>query len=69
MAVDVTVKGNAIEIGEHRPLFATDLPPILDDPYDVTSDGQRFLVITRAVPSSPAMTVLVNWPELLRGRR
>jgi hypothetical protein len=36
-------------------------------PYDTTSDGQRFLV--RATPehgASQPLTVIVNWPALLK---
>jgi hypothetical protein len=34
--------------------------------YDVTADGQRFLLIQPVGPPSPPMTVVVNWPSTLR---
>ena len=50
-----------------RELFL--LPTVEDgwNPYDTTRDGQRFLV--RATPehgASQALTVIVNWPALLK---
>jgi hypothetical protein len=65
MAVDLTVTGDAVKPSTPRALFTL---PIIDNgwsPYD-TIDGQRFLV--RAVPqqASPPLTVIVNWPALLK---
>jgi len=36
--------------------------------YDVTSDGQRFLVNTNATESETPVTVVVNWQEELKRR-
>ena len=41
--------------------------------YDVTADGQRFLVLkdeasTAAPPPQPTMTVVLNWSEELKSR-
>jgi predicted Ser/Thr protein kinase len=65
MAVDLTITGDRVRASEPRPLFTL---PIIDNgwsPYD-TIDGKRFLV--RAVPqqASPPLTVIVNWPALLK---
>jgi hypothetical protein len=65
MAVDLTITADAVRASEPRALFTL---PIIDNgysPYD-TIDGQRFLV--RAVPqqASPPLTVIVNWPVLLK---
>jgi Tol biopolymer transport system component/tRNA A-37 threonylcarbamoyl transferase component Bud32 len=65
MAVDVTITSDAVRPSTPRPLFTL---PIIDNgysPYD-TIDGQRFLV--RAVPqqASPPLTLVVNWPALLK---
>ena len=65
MSVDIVAKGNSVEMGEHRKLFATDIPGIVDEPFDVAPDGSRFLVITRAEAEKPAMTLVVNWPALI----
>jgi hypothetical protein len=65
MAVDLTITPDAVRRSAPRALFTL---PIIDNawtPYD-TIDGQRFLV--RAVPqqASPPLTVIVNWPALLK---
>jgi Tol biopolymer transport system component/predicted Ser/Thr protein kinase len=65
MAVDLTITGDAVKPSTPHALFTL---PIIDNgwnPYD-TIDGQRFLV--RAVPqqASPPLTVIVNWPALLK---
>ena len=65
MVVDLTIMANAVHASAPRLLFAL---PIIDNgysPYD-TIDGQRFLV--RALPqqASPPLTVIVNWPALLK---
>jgi Tol biopolymer transport system component/predicted Ser/Thr protein kinase len=65
MAVDLTITADRVLPSAPRTLFTL---PIIDNgwsPYD-TIDGQRFLV--RAVPqgASPPLTVIVNWPALLK---
>jgi Tol biopolymer transport system component/predicted Ser/Thr protein kinase len=65
MSVDLTITADRVHASAPRALFAL---PIIDNgwsPYD-TIDGQRFLV--RALPqqASPPLTVIVNWPALLR---
>jgi len=35
-------------------------------PYDVSSDGQRFLVRTPTEQGARSLTVLINWPQLLK---
>jgi hypothetical protein len=65
MAVDLTITADSLRPSAARVLFTL---PIIDNgwpPYD-TIDGQRFLV--RAVPqqASPPLTVIVNWPALLK---
>ena len=65
MAVDLTITADAVRPSTPLALFTL---PIIDNgwsPYD-TTDGQRFLV--RALPqqASPPLTVIVNWPALLK---
>ena len=65
MVVDLTITADEVRRSTPRALFTL---PIIDNgwgPYD-TIDGQRFLV--RAVPqqASPPLTVIVNWPALLK---
>jgi Tol biopolymer transport system component/predicted Ser/Thr protein kinase len=65
MAVDLTITADAVRPSAPHTLFTL---PVIDNgwsPYD-TIDGKRFLV--RAVPqqASPPLTVIVNWPALLK---
>jgi hypothetical protein len=77
MAAAVNGQGAAFEVGEVRPLF--DLGRIIRGPrytYDVTPDGQRFLVNAAEEQTGTAPThgndidrrtmLVVNWPALLK---
>jgi hypothetical protein len=75
MTVDVNVDGERFEPGQPRPLFDTgiempsaDVTP--DFLYDVTEDGERFLInqsvgagfgALPAAETSGVITVIVNW--------
>jgi hypothetical protein len=65
MSVGISMTGASVDVGQHRKLFRIDSPGITDEAYDVTTDGQRFLVITRANTSNMALTLMVNWPAML----
>jgi len=60
MAVDVSVVDAALRVSEARMLFAAHTPTKPGFLYDVTPDGQRFLVITDVAPQPP-LTVITNW--------
>ncbi len=66
--VSVPVKGSGarFEAGTPSPLFRVDHVPSPGPVFDITPDGQRFIV-NMAVPSrvSPHFVVIVNWPGLL----
>jgi Tol biopolymer transport system component len=63
MAVDINVKDGAINQGVPRRLFSTDFdsPFTQRNNYDVTPDGQRFLLNTPSAFSTTSVTVVVNW--------
>jgi hypothetical protein len=67
MAVNLKLGADSVEASAPHELFQL---PVLDigwSPYDRASNGQRFLV--RATPereASKPMTVIVNWPALLK---
>jgi len=65
MAAELNIKGSAIEIGAVRPLFETQ--PAQQGRFNVTADGQRFLVNTliEEKGSSP-ITLVVNWTADLK---
>ena len=65
MAVDLTLTTDGMRPSARRALFTL---PIIDNgwsPYD-TMDGQRFLVRAMPQQASPPLTVIVNWPALLK---
>jgi Tol biopolymer transport system component len=67
MAAAVNGKGPSFEVGAVKPLFDTHEWPGTRYPYDVTADGQHFLVNT--VPgqaSSAPITIVVNWTAGLK---
>ncbi len=67
MAVSLKMGADTVEPSTPRELFAL---PVVDNgysPYDTSRDGLRFLV--RATPehgASQPLTVIVNWPALLK---
>jgi eukaryotic-like serine/threonine-protein kinase len=73
MSASARVEGDALVIGNPKALFKAD--PIfsghrgstLDMPYDVTADGQRFIVNERVAPAAQQspISVVVNWTSLL----
>jgi hypothetical protein len=66
MSVSVTGSGPVFRAGPALPLFKINPQPGAGTPYDVTSDGKRFIVNT-SLPERfpPALQIVVNWPALL----
>lgn len=66
MSVPVKGSGDRFEAGTPSSLFHVDHGPTAGPVFDVTADGQRFIV-NMAVPSKvpPHVVVIVNWPSLL----
>jgi serine/threonine protein kinase len=73
-AAEIRINGSALELGAVRPLFKVDAVTnvggvsFLDgSAYDVTPDGQRFLVnIFLEDTSSHPVTLVLNWDEALK---
>ena len=66
MAGEVDGKGGSFQVGAVTPLFAA----FAQDsamPFDVSADGKRFLIVSVPEQSS-AITLLINWPELLKNK-
>jgi Tol biopolymer transport system component len=65
MVVSLKLGLDSVEASAPRELFQPSVADIGWNPYEVTADGQRFLV--RAMPDQAAqpLTVIVNWPALL----
>jgi eukaryotic-like serine/threonine-protein kinase len=66
MVVEVKISGSSLEIGALRPLFETN-PAWQGRDFDVTADGQRFLVnnLVEERGSLP-LTLVVNWTADLK---
>jgi hypothetical protein len=64
--MSVAVKGGAsFEFGTPAPIFRND--SIVNDTFDVTADGQRFVAISSAAQTQTApFTVVVNWTADLK---
>jgi len=70
MAVDVRT-GSAPDIGVPHALFQAPVPRDLNERnhYDVTPDGQRFLLVTTSEANRvPPLTVVLHWEADLSGR-
>ena len=67
MATDVSVRDRALTVGETRKLFTMRAN---STNYTVTPDRQKFLVVEPVAdaPSTdiPTLTLVQNWPLLLR---
>ena len=72
MAVDVDIRsGPAIRIGTPRMLFEGPFPAMRGSfwsNYDVTPDGQRFVMIEVAEERSPRINVVLHWMDSLPER-
>jgi Tol biopolymer transport system component len=62
MSALVSGEGSAFQVGVVRPLFETRPRSGPGSTYDVSADGQRFLVNTAARETTPTpLTLVVNW--------
>jgi Tol biopolymer transport system component len=67
MAAAVNGQGQEFEVGGVRPLFGLRTNAGGRYPYDVSADGQRFLVNTIVeTTTQPPITLVVNWASALR---
>jgi Tol biopolymer transport system component len=64
--------GPAIEFDRPQPLFRFFLAqrgiPSQKPPYDVTPDGQRFIVSAKPRRNDPSIQVVLNWPALMTAK-
>jgi hypothetical protein len=66
MAVNVRLTADSVSTSPPRQLFALPVAENMFSPYEAAPDGQRFLVRV-AVQQSQPLTLIVNWPALLKG--
>ena len=72
MAVGVTTSGDTFVKSPPQALFETRMRPTYAPypvNYDVTADGQRFLIGSVRPDTGPTISILVNWPALPNGQR
>jgi serine/threonine protein kinase len=77
-SVGVSSKGSTLQLESPKPLFqafqssavlrvfATGPFGLGTQPFDISRDGQRFLIVTAANPEPTPITVVVNWDAELR---
>ncbi len=66
MAVPVDGRGAKFQAGSPEPLFPTRVP-LGRDSFDVSADGQRFLVLTSEIEANAELvTVVLNWAAALK---
>jgi eukaryotic-like serine/threonine-protein kinase len=66
LAVGQIAKQTNFHIDAIHPLFQLDLPNFAGPSYDVSADGQRFVVLTADHTKSTSITLLTNWPAALK---
>jgi hypothetical protein len=68
MSVPVESGAASLKLGVPKPLFQTRLElDVYPRQYDVSADGQRFLLAQPLEEGgSVPITVIVNWPALLK---
>jgi dipeptidyl aminopeptidase/acylaminoacyl peptidase len=65
MAVAINAEASTIEVGDVQPLFQTHATRFALN-YDVSGDGQRFIVSSIVEgPAASSITLVVNWPAEL----
>jgi hypothetical protein len=67
MAAEVGTTSGSFQVGAVTPLFAA----VVEDfamPFDVSADGKRFVIAIAPQEQSSPITLLINWPELLKNK-
>jgi hypothetical protein len=60
------VRARSFEAGAPQPLFEARANSTTGTHYDVTADGQKFIVsVPGAADGASALTLVLNWPALL----
>jgi Tol biopolymer transport system component len=70
MAAEVSADGDTFNVGKVEPLFNIQ-PPSAGGPwYTMTSDAQQFLVVPSTIQRADTLlNLIVNWPNILEGRK
>ena len=65
MAVEVDGKGSSFDVGRSEALFVAPASPFANI-YDVAPDGKRFIVAFAPEEENLPLTLVLNWPALLK---
>ena len=65
-AVPVTMNGADVQLGRAESLFPMKPGAFFHRAYEVSKDGQRFLIAMPAQPGGVAITVVLNWQAALK---
>jgi len=65
IATRIDAQGNVFSVAEARPLFRESLSDAAS-PYDVSSDGQHFVVNSFGETGAMPLTLVENWKESLK---
>jgi serine/threonine protein kinase/Tol biopolymer transport system component len=67
-AAEVTLEDNAVRVGAPRIVVSSPVLEAIDfrTHYDVSPDGQRFLLRRPTAAARPALTVMLNWAPRLK---
>ncbi len=65
MATKIQAQGNVFSVGEAKSLFRESLADAAS-PYDVSSDGQHFVVNSFGETLTLPLTLVENWKEFLK---
>jgi len=60
-SVEVTPHGDSLELGKPQILFSAQ-----PGEFSASPDGSRLLMMQTPMPSSPSLTLVVNWPQELK---
>jgi serine/threonine protein kinase/Tol biopolymer transport system component len=66
MEADLALSASSLEVKSIRPLFQMNPPSEAMPLFDVSADGERFVVLTSDRPDSNSITLIANWTALLR---
>ncbi len=60
-SVEATAHGDSVELGKPQILFPTQ--PVGPGLFEVSADGNRFLMMQAPLQNSASLTLVVNWPQ------
>src|SRR5579859_1992497 len=66
MAADIREHATSLDVGSVHELFQAFPAYVATSFYDVAPDGKKFVMVSRTAQSSSPLTLVVNWPALLK---